>query len=133
MIDKTLYKVLLIILKYTPIVLLIVDLISTTLSYYEINVKILDYFGGVSFMTLLILYILSCVFQFCLMYRLSLYYITLSNIIALIDVYIGIPLSDLNILRFYWILFGAMLIVLLCNKRKNVIENDQVSASIGDR
>ena len=133
MIDKTLYKVLLIILKYTPIVLLIVDLISTTLSYYEINVKILDYFGGVSFMTLLILYILSCVFQFCLMYRLSLYYITLSNIIALIDVYIGIPLSDLNILRFYWILFGAMLIVLLCNKRKNVIENDQVSTSIGDR
>lgn len=117
-VSKTLYKLLIVILKYTPVVLAIIDAMFSILSYFKINCYILSCFGGVSLMFLGILYIQSYVFKFCYLYRIPLYFITVTNLIALYDSYIGINLNDLQMLRIYLTLFCVSMISFIYLKMK---------------
>jgi hypothetical protein len=45
--SKYLHKVLLIILKYTPITIAIIDILHTILSYLDIPAELLSFFGGI--------------------------------------------------------------------------------------
>ena len=116
--NKSLYKLLIIILRYTPIVLSINDILHSILSYYDINCYILSCVGGVSLAFLGILYIISYVFRFCYLYRIPLYFITLTNLISLYDLHIGINLGDLQLLRVYLVLFGISMISFIYLKVK---------------
>lgn len=116
--NKRLYKLLILILKYTPITLAIDNIIYTILAYYEYNCYFLSYLGGVSIIFLIILYIISYVFRFCYLYRIPLYYITITSAIALYDEYIGIPLSDLQMVRTYFIIFGLSAVCFIYCKFK---------------
>ena len=116
--NKSLYKLLIIILRYTPIVLSINDILHSILSYYDINCYILSCVGGVSLAFLGILYIISYVFRFCYLYRIPLYFITLTNLISLYDLHIGINLEDLQLLRVYLVLFGISMISFIYLKVK---------------
>ena len=116
--NKSLYKLLIIILRYTPIVLSINDILHSILSYYDINCYILSCIGGVSLSFLGILYIISYVFRFCCLYRIPLYFITLTNLISLYDLHIGINLGDLQLLRVYLVLFGISMISFIYLKVK---------------
>lgn len=117
-VSKKLYKLLIIILKYTPIALSINDILHSILSYYNINCYILSCIGGVSLVFLGILYIISYVFRFCYLYRIPLYFITLTNLISLYDLYVGINLNDLQIFRVYLVLFGISVILFIYLKVK---------------
>lgn len=118
-VNKSLYKLLIIILRYTPIVLSINDVLHSILSYYDINCYILSCIGGgVSLAFLGILYIISYVFKFCYLYRIPLYFVTLTNLIALYDLYVGINLGDLQMLRVYLVLFGISMISFIYLKVK---------------
>lgn len=99
--SKLLYKVLLTIIKYTPIVILLSEISYSILAYLCVNTGWISFIGSVSLVNLVYLYVASYVFKFCYLYRLSLHSIVLTNILALIDTLIGIPISDLNILRVY--------------------------------
>ena len=116
--NKSLYKLLIIILRYTPIVISINDILHSILSYYDINCYILSCVGGVSLAFLGILYIISYVFRFCYLYRIPLYFITLTNLISLYDLHIGINLGDLQLLRVYLVLFGISMISFIYLKVK---------------
>lgn len=131
-VNKTLYKVLLIVLKYTPITLAINDIIHSILSYYDIENYILSSFGGVSIAYLVTLYILSYVFRFCYLYRIPLYYITLTNIIATYDEHYGISITDLQMLRIYLILAGISIIsyVILKVKKDAQIHNKKSTLEV---
>ena len=63
-VNKTLYKLMLLILKYTPLTLAINDIIHSILAYYEIENYIFSGIAGVSLAYLFTLYILSYVFRF---------------------------------------------------------------------
>lgn len=117
--NKKYYKLFLIILKYTPFILMIIDLLSTSFSYFNISCNLLSYIGGVSLIFLIILYILSTIFKYCTLYRFPLYYITVTNIIAIVDNYYKLPLSDLNLLRLYFVILGLLFVVYvkIFNKR----------------
>lgn len=69
-------------------------LASTALFYFGIDLEILSYLGGVSFLTLGFLYLSSYVFKFCAYHRMSLHYIVVNNLISVYDTYMGIPVSD---------------------------------------
>lgn len=109
-VNKTLYKVLLIILKYTPFILAINETVFTILHYYNINCIYLNISFGVSCMFLLQLYIISYVFRFCYLFRIPLHYVAIVNLIALFDGLVGIPLSDLQLLRVYLSIAGISLL-----------------------
>lgn len=95
------YKLFLIITKYTPFIILITEVLYSIFSYLCWNTEIINLIGCVSIPQIMLLYVGSYVFKYCKWYRYSLNMIILTNVIALIDTFIGIPLSNLNILRVY--------------------------------
>lgn len=114
--DKTLYKIELYIIKIIPILLALISFLNTTLFYFGIDLPLLTYLGGVSFLTLGFLYLTSYVFHFCKYHRMFLHYIVVVNIISYIDMEYNIPLSNFNLFVLYTtiaLLFMILILILL--------------------
>lgn len=107
--DKTLYKIFLYIVKIIPNVLAILKVITLILNYFKLPTFAFTCFGGTSIITLMVLYLISYVFKFCGIHRLSLHYTALIYILSIIDYYIGIPISTTNLYRLYGIITGAFI------------------------
>lgn len=123
--NKYIYKIELYLLKIIPMLLALCSFLNTILFYFGINLTILTYLGGVSFLTLGFLYISSYAFQFCSYHRMFLHYILVVNIISYIDMEFNIPISDFNLLILYsTIAFISMIIILI--KFKNEKHNSKV-------
>lgn len=122
--SKYTYKVTLIILKYTPPITALLDLLHTLCSYYDIKADLLSFIGGVSIISIVFIYAASYAFQFCEKHRVPLHYVVISNLIGLYDTYIGIPCSDKQLLSIYLMLTGVfILIYVTANKETIKIDN----------
>ncbi|MBQ7430723.1 MAG: hypothetical protein IJV29_18755 [Butyrivibrio sp.] len=115
--SKPLYKIELYLLKVIPMIMAVLHLASTTLFYFGIDLEILSYLGGVSFLTLGFLYLSSYVFKFCEYYRMFLHYIVVANLISIYDTYIGIPVSDDILLMSNMTIAGIFLFLILYLKK----------------
>lgn len=111
--NKLLYRMELGLLKILPMLIALIYFINTLLSLFGIDLVILSYIGGISFIPLIFMYLSSYVFKFCEYHRMFLHYIVLDNIISIIDLYIGIPVSTKWIILIHIILFGVCLFVIL--------------------
>lgn len=111
--NKSLYKIELYLLKVMPILLAIIYLINTVLSYYDIIVPALSYIGGLSFVPLVFMYISSYVFRFCSYHRMFLHYIVVNDLINLIDYYYTLPISDWELLIVHMSIAGISLLIIL--------------------
>lgn len=69
--NKLLYKVTVIVLKILLILLAFIILLNSILSYFNIDLVILSYIGGVSLITILFIYIASYTFKFYKYHRIS--------------------------------------------------------------
>lgn len=118
-VNKRLYKVFLGFIKYIPSLLALVFISGTTCSYLKLSVPIIAYFGGVSFLFLVLLYLISWVFQFCHLYRIPLYYVTLGNVVGMLDKYGVLPFDNVIMCRIYFILTGIAVIVYIWFMYKN--------------
>ena len=118
-INKNLYKIFLGITKYVPTVMAICFMLNTILAYYKIICPLFPYLGGTSFIVLVLLYIISWVFKFCHLYRIPLHYITIGNIIGIIDNIWTLPISNLGMCRLYFIFTGIMLLIYIWYMYKN--------------
>ena len=96
--NKLLYKVTVIVLKILPIILAFITLLNSILSYFNIDLVILSYIGGVSLITILFIYVDSYTFKFCKYHRIFLHYIVVTWIINIIDLYIEISINNLEYL-----------------------------------
>lgn len=111
--SKSLYKIELYLMKIMPMLYALLSLLNTVLSYLDIDCVILSYIGSVSFITLLFLYITSYVFKFCEYHRVFIHYTTITWILNIIDLYIGIPISDVAYLGVQLIVAGICLFTIL--------------------
>lgn len=111
--NKSLYKIELYLMKIMPMLYALLSLLNTVLSYLDIDCVILSYIGSVSFITLLFLYITSYVFKFCEYHRVFIHYTTITWILNIIDLYIGIPISDAAYLGVQLIVAGICLFTIL--------------------
>ena len=100
-------------LKIIPALLALFDIINTILGFLGIECHWVSFFGGISFFTLAFIYLSSYAFQFCVYHRMFLHYILATNILSIIDYEIGIPISNLNLLRIHLVLFGLFLFLIL--------------------
>ena len=91
--NKLLYKIELLTLKVLPFVLAVLYFLNTLLSIFSIDLPILSYVGGVSFIPLIFMYLSSYVFRFCEYHRLPLHYILINNILNIIGYSFNISLS----------------------------------------
>ena len=76
--NKLLYKTTVIVLKILPMLLAFITLLNSILSYFNIDLVILSYIGGVSLITILFIYVASYTFKFYEYYRIFLYYIVVT-------------------------------------------------------
>lgn len=111
--NKSLYKIELYLLKVMPILLAVIYLINTVLSYYDIIVPALSHIGGLSFIPLIFMYVSSYVFRFCSYHRMFLHYIVVNDSINLIDYYCTLPISDWELLIVHMIIAGISLFIIL--------------------
>lgn len=117
--NKVLYKICLIMIKAIPMCIAFVYLLNTLLSYFDIDLPILSTIGGTSMLTLLLLYVLSITFKFCLYHRMFLHYILIENIITYIDYYTkGTLCTDRELFVLNSIIAGICLFVILVLKFK---------------
>lgn len=119
--NKMMYKLELICVKYIPILIAVVVLLNAILSYFDIYVNELNYIAGTSFLTLIPMYISSYAYKFCEYHRMFIHYILTHKLLVTVDMYIGIPISDFNMLVVYLIVAGifAIAILYLHQKCKN--------------
>lgn len=118
--SKYLYKIELYLIKVIPIVISMVYLLSTVLSYFDMDWPVLSYLGGMSILPLLFLYVSSYVFRFCEYHRMFLHYISLNWILDVVDYNYGIPLSNRNLFLLYMIITGIFLFLILYMHQREV-------------
>lgn len=111
--NKTLYKILLILLKYIPIIIGIGYMLNTLLLLFGINLAFLSFFIGISLLPWLFLYISSFVFKFCSYHRAFLYYVLAIDGINWIDYTIGIPVTSATLISIELVIAGITLILAL--------------------
>ena len=114
--NKVLYKIELYLIKVIPMIISFIYLLNTTLSYFYIDLPILSYI--IMFLLMAFLYLSSFIFKFCSWHRLFLHYIMVNLILNIIDLYVGIPLSDRGLFIMYMSITGISLFVLLYLKFK---------------
>ena len=107
------YKILLILLKYIPILISLIYVLNTFAAYVGIDIPAANNIAGMSLLTWIFMYIATIVFNFCSYHRMFLYYILIVDIINIIDYYIGIPISDFQLIMLHTIVTGISLFIIL--------------------
>lgn len=111
--SKRSHKLLLLTLKFIPMITACCYLLNTILSAFGIYAGFLSHISGMSLFPWLFILIATYVFRFCSYHRMFLYYILVSDVINIIDYYIGIPLSTFNILALHFFIAGLFLFLIL--------------------
>lgn len=117
--NKHLYKIFLIILKYTPIIIGISYMLNTLLALIGIDMIFLSWLTGISILPFIFLLIASFAFKFCLYHRIFLYYIGISDIINWIDYLWTLPLCIYNLFVIHGILAGITIIIAIISYVKD--------------
>ena len=105
---SNLQKLLLLVLKYIPMVIALCYMLNTML-----YIELLSNIAGVSLLTWIFLYLASIVFEFCSYQRMFLWYILIDDILNIVDYYWNIPISTDNLIRIHNILAGITLFIVL--------------------
>ena len=129
--DKRLYTIEIKLLKILPSLVALIYFINTVLSAIKIDLPILSYIGGMSFIPLLFMYLSSYVFKFCEYHRMPLHYILFNNVFSIICYTFDISMYINSYIIFHSILFGICLFVILYLKsRSNEKCNNQFIGKI---
>lgn len=115
-----LYKLLILSSKVFPILIALCYLLNVVLSYFGMNDVPLNYLGGMSFIPLLYLYITSYTLKLCNYHRIYLHYIVIVDIINILDFYHFIPLTNLEYMMVFLILFILAMFITLHLKLKKI-------------
>lgn len=116
--DRNLYKLLLTIIKYMPIIMAMLFVLGIICNVFGVSSFIISCICGTSIFTLVLLYLLSYVFRFCYLYRLPLYYVTISNILIILYKF-KIIISILFVIRLLALVLGLFLIIYIIYWYKN--------------
>lgn len=117
-VDKRWYKVTLGLLKVIPMLLATCDALNTLFCLLGYDLVIFSYIGGVSFLTLSFLYLVSYVFRFCIYHRMFLHYVLVNNIISTLEFTVGLPVSFLGLCCIFSVNFCVFLFLVLYFRKK---------------
>lgn len=106
--SKKVYKLFLGLVKFTPMTLLLINILGITCNYFLVSVPILAFLGGTSLPFLVILYLIASVFKYCYLYKMPLYYLTGMDALIMFSKLV-LPIVDLY--RIIFITFGIFMII----------------------
>lgn len=107
------YKLFIVLLKYIPIFIALIYTLNTYAAFIGIEISAANNIAGISLLTWIFMYMATIVFKFCSYHRMFLYYILIVDIINIIDYYIGIPITDFQLLMLHSIITGISLFIIL--------------------
>lgn len=110
---KRSHKLLLLVLKFIPMVTALCYLLNTVFACFGIDTPILSHISGMSLLPWLFILIATFVFRFCIYHRMFLYYILVSDIVNILDYYIGIPVTAYGIITIQFCIAGVFLFLIL--------------------
>lgn len=119
LINKRLYKIFLGLIKYTPITIAVNQIIGTILNYFGISSILITCFGGASIIFIIILFLISYVFNFCYLFRLPLIYSTIIILLKFIDGIIGLLITTIMMFQIIAILTGIFVVLFIYYIYKN--------------
>lgn len=96
---------------YIPMLCSLIIVIHSICNFYDIDNPIFSYIGGTSLLIWIYFLWNSKLFGLCIHQRMFIYYTIFANSVAIIDTYMGIPISDLNYLLVYCISFGITVLL----------------------
>ena len=117
-INKEYYKLVLKYLKVIPMLIALCDVLNTVSCFLGFDIEIFSFIGGISFLTLAFLYLVSYVFRFCIYHRMFLHYILINNIIGTLEYTVGIPVSMVTLITAWSAITGIFLFIILFYHRK---------------
>lgn len=119
--NKTLYKSILLLLKVIPFVLAFLYATYTLFAFWNIDLVFISYIAHMSVLPWIFLYLASFVFKFCIVHRLPMYYIAITDSLTIIDNYIGIPVCLFHLLMIHIVIIGVFIfsIMYFHQKRRN--------------
>ena len=97
------------ILKCIPYIIAFCYIIFTAGCYFGIELNVLGYIASCSIFTWLFLYISSFTFKFCIYHRIPLYYILLNDLLNVVDIYIGLPMTTYSFFLLHIFILGICL------------------------
>ena len=109
--SKTLYKMLLYLLKVIPMILALVPLVNIITSYFNIDLSILSYL--VTGLLLGFVYMTAKVFRFCNYHKMFLHYVTLNMLLNIIDYEVGLSIDNWTLFCVYIAITGISLFIIL--------------------
>lgn len=112
---KFYYKLELIYVKYSPMLIALGLLLNSILCYFHIYTLyyIGGYLFGVSLLTIGHMYNSSRVYKFCKYHRMFIHYIVVNNILNAIDYFLGVPVSSRSLLYIHFVIAGIFLFLIL--------------------
>ena len=118
-VNKEYYKLVLKYLKIIPMLIALCDVLNTISYFLGFDIEAFSFIGGISFLTLAFLYLVSYVFRFCIYHRMFLHYVLINNIIGTLEYTVGIPL-DTQTLITGWSIFTGISLFLILYFRKRI-------------
>lgn len=110
---KVMYKLELICVKYTPMLISLFTIIAILLSFIGIDISLYGNILGASLISVIPMYISSYVYKFCKYHRMFIHYLVIVHLIDICDTYFTIPISDYNLLILYLSITGICLFIIL--------------------
>lgn len=112
---KFYYKLELIYVKYSPMLIALGLLLNSILCYFHIyNLYYVGgYLFGVSLLTIGHMYNSSRVYKFCKYHRMFIHYIVVNNVLNAIDYFIGVPISSRGLLYIHFVIAEIFLFLIL--------------------
>ena len=112
-VNKNQMKLFVLVSKVLPMVLALCHLTNCAFGYFGWNNVILCYISGISILTVGYLYLVSYLIKLCGYYRMFLHYCVIIDIINIYDYYIGIPITNIQLMFLYIIITIIVMFVIL--------------------
>lgn len=117
-INVRLYRTFKIFLKTIPMLMAVLYLGNTILSFFDIDSSLFSYLTGVGLIPWLFIMVSSYLFGFCEYHRMFLWYIMANNLICWTDEEFELPISNWNYLVLHIIVAGIFLFVILFMRQR---------------
>lgn len=117
--NKNLYKLTAMLIKYLPSGLALWQILMTGLNYIGITVPVMGFLGGSSLIVLVLLYLLSYLFQYCYLYRIPLAYNLTMNTLVLLRNYKVLTMPILDLYQLFMIVTGIFILIFVYFMYKN--------------
>lgn len=106
-------KLFVLVSKVLPMILAFFHLLNCIFGYFNWNNIILGYISGISILTIGYLYLVSYIIKLCGYYRMFLHYCVIIDIINVYDYYIGILITNIQLMFLYVIITIIVMFIIL--------------------